>query len=163
MELCWKAWRESQRRFAWALAGLVTLVAAVILMSPGFRSGYAVQYPTDPLPYAKYVWLALFNFYFQAAWIFAAVLLGLGGLTREERDGTVSYTLGLPIARSALLSSRFAVGLVESATFAGLVVEDIQKLKEDHPRHLFVVKPMSPNRLIHPHRRRLVEVIGGRQ
>ena len=56
-----------------------------------------------------------------------------------------------------------AVWLVESAAFACLMVKDIQKLKEDHPRHLFVVKPMSPNRLIHPHRRRLVEVIGRRQ
>jgi len=112
--LSWKAWRESRQRFICTLAALCGLVTAVVLMSPGFRTGYAVQYPTDPLPYAKYVWLALFNFYFQAAWIFGAVLFGFGGLTREERYGVVSYTLGLPVRRSAHLLSRLAVGVVES-------------------------------------------------
>jgi ABC-2 type transport system permease protein len=114
--LFYKAGRESSQRFTWALLGLGGLVASIVVASRGFRSGYAVQYPADPLPYAKYIWVALFNYYLQGAWIFASLLLGFGGLRREETLGTSSYTLALPVERSALLWSRFVVGMAEGCT-----------------------------------------------
>jgi len=108
------SWHESRQRFLWALVGLSTLVAYVVLTSPGFRRGEAIQYPEHLVTgYTEYIWLALFNYYFQGFWIAAAVLLSFGGLRREKTMGTISYTLSLPIERSELLLSRLLVGVAE--------------------------------------------------
>jgi len=109
-----RSWHESRQRFLWALIGLSTLVAFVVLTSPGFRRGEAIQYPEHLVTgYTEYIWLALFNYYFQGFWIAAAVLLSFGGLRREKTMGTISYTLSLPIERSELLLSRLVVGVTE--------------------------------------------------
>lgn len=109
-----KSWHESRQRFLWALVGLSALVAYVVLTSPGFRKGDAIQYPEHLVTgYTEYIWLALFNYYFQAFWIAAAMLLSFGGLQREKAKGTISYTLSLPIERSELLVSRLLVGIAE--------------------------------------------------
>jgi ABC-type transport system involved in multi-copper enzyme maturation permease subunit len=109
-----RSWHESRQRFLWALIGLSTLVAFVVLTSPGFRQGEAIQYPEHLVTgYTEYIWLALFNYYFQGFWIAAAVLLSFGGLRREKTMGTISFTLSLPIERSELLLSRLLVGIAE--------------------------------------------------
>ncbi len=114
MALFERSWHESRQRFLWALIGLSTLVAYVVLTSPGFRTGEAIQYPEHLVTgYPEYIWLALFNYYFQGFWIAAAVLLSFGGLRREKTVGTISYTLSLPIERSELLLSRLLVGMAE--------------------------------------------------
>jgi ABC-type transport system involved in multi-copper enzyme maturation permease subunit len=84
------------------------------LTSPGFRRGEAIQYPEHLVTgYTEYIWLALFNYYFQGFWIAATVLLSFGGLRREKTMGTISFTLSLPIERSELLLSRLLVGIAE--------------------------------------------------
>jgi ABC-type transport system involved in multi-copper enzyme maturation permease subunit len=65
------------------------------------------------LSYPEYIWLALFNYYFQGFWIAAAVLLSFGGLQREKTKGTISYILSLPVVRAELLFSRLTVGVAE--------------------------------------------------
>jgi hypothetical protein len=114
-ELFHKAWLESRARFLCALIALCGLVATVVLVSRGFRSGYEARFPNDPLPYTKYIWLAVFTYYLQGTWIIAAVLLGLGGVVRE---GASSYTLALPVKRSQLIGSRCIVGIAESLIVA---------------------------------------------
>ena len=114
MALFERSWHESRERFLWALMGLNTLVGYVVLASPSFRTGDAIQYPEHLVTrYAEYIWLALFNYYFQGFWIAAAVLLSFGGLQREKTNGTISYTLSLPVERSELLLSRLLVGIAE--------------------------------------------------
>lgn len=109
-----KSWHESRQRFLCALIGLSTLVAFVVLTSPGFHRGGAIQYPEHLVTgYTEYIWLALFNYYFQGFWIAAALILSFGGLRREKTMGTISYTLSLPIERSELLLSRLLVGIAE--------------------------------------------------
>jgi len=109
-----RSWHESRQRFLWALVGISALVAYVVLTSPGFRKGEAIQYPEHLVTgYTEYIWLALFNYYFQGFWIVAAVLLSFGGLQREKTVGTISYTLSLPIERSELLLSRLLMGMAE--------------------------------------------------
>src|SRR5438445_12228847 len=104
MALFERSWHERRQRFRWALIGLSTLVAYVVLTSPGFRRGEAIQYPEHLVTgYAEYIWLALFNYYFQGFWIAAVVLLSFGGLQWEKTVGTISYTLSLPIEGSELL------------------------------------------------------------
>jgi len=113
-ELFYKAWQESRQRFLYTLLALCALMATVVLVSRGFRSGYEARFPNDPLPYSKYVWLAVFTYYLQGTWIIAAVLFGLGGLVREAATGTAAYTLGLPVKRSQWLWSRSIVGIVQA-------------------------------------------------
>lgn len=109
-----KAWYESRQRFIWALIGLSVLVVYLVLSSPAFRKGDAIQYPDHLVTgYTEYIWLALFNYYLQGFWIAAAVLLSFGGLQREKAKGTISYTLSLPTERSKWLLSRLLVGVGE--------------------------------------------------
>src|SRR5437763_1216090 len=112
--LYWKAWHESRTRFLILLASLVFLVAFVIFSSIAFLRGYAIQYPSEPLSYTEYVWQALYNYYFQGLWILSVLILGLGGLLRERVHGFSNYTLGLPVSRKQIMTSRFLVGIGES-------------------------------------------------
>jgi ABC-type transport system involved in multi-copper enzyme maturation permease subunit len=52
--------------------------------------------------------------YVVILWILSVVLLGMGGLVRENATGSSSLTLSLPVSRGHLLLVRIAVGLLEA-------------------------------------------------
>lgn len=116
--LLWKSWRESRVRFVCSLVLLVTLVIYIVLTSPDFLSGYAIQHPNEPLAYTGYIWTSLFDYFFQGFWIAAAFVLGLGGLGREKSTGEALYTLGLPVSRTRILLVRSFVAAFESVFLA---------------------------------------------
>ena len=116
--LVWKSWRESRMRFLGSLVLLSGLVIYCILTSSDFLSGYAIQHPDEPLTYSGYIWIALFDYFFQGLWIACAFVLGLGGLRREYATGEALYSLGLPVSRDRLLFVRGAVALAESISLA---------------------------------------------
>jgi len=118
--LIWKAWYESKARFYILLAGLVLIIAYIILSGPRFIKSYRLQYPDDPLTYTEYVWQGVFNYYFQGLWVFSAIILGTGGILREKARGFSDYTLGLPISRKQIMATRFYVGVAESI-FLGIL------------------------------------------
>lgn len=70
------------------------------------------------MPYALYVWLSLSHGYLQFIWIICAIILGLGGLLREQSLGTAGLTLALPISRKELVLARAIVGAVEVTVLA---------------------------------------------
>lgn len=49
-----------------------------------------------------------------------AILLGLGGLTRERDHRTIGFTLALPVSRWRLLATRTVVGLAQVVVLAAL-------------------------------------------
>ena len=75
-----------------------------------------------------------------------------------EQDIAQIKTVGGPVFQRIPTKN-----LRQSTALFLLVMEHIQKFQENHPRRLFIVKPMAPNHFVHPHRRRLVEVIRRRQ
>ena len=62
----------------------------------------------------------LFQDLLQKVWVLFAVLIGFGGISRENAQGTAGFTLSLPISRRRLMSVRTAVGFLET-TILGLL------------------------------------------
>jgi hypothetical protein len=134
--LLYKAWVETRVRF------VVGLIAATIvciynieqhswLVSMWTRElqdpkGYHFSWmPLGIHEYGWYLWHYLFDNYLQQIWALFAVLFAFGGLIREKNNGTVLFSLGLPVSRRRWLFTRLTVALLESAAlsvFAVLVV-----------------------------------------
>jgi ABC-2 type transport system permease protein len=116
--LVWKAWRESRNRYFASLGLLLILVGYTVLSGPQFLEGIAINHPDEPLTYSGYIWVSLFDFYFQGFWIACAFILGLGGIWRERATGVAAFTLSLPVTRKRLVLTRAAVAIVEAFVIA---------------------------------------------
>ena len=123
--LCHKAWLETRTRVATGAIVVVALCAFMVLVRPRMM----VQWPLDKIQhpewrdppwwdlvhtdYAFFLWHYLYHDMLQKAFMVFAVLLGIGGLAREAAQGTVGFTLSLPVRRRTLVAARAAVGAVE--------------------------------------------------
>jgi ABC-type transport system involved in multi-copper enzyme maturation permease subunit len=77
------------------------------------------------MSYPLYIWLSLSHGFLQFLWVVAAVILGLGGLIREEALGSSGFSLSLPVSRRAHVLTRAGVGAAEAAVLGfipGLIV-----------------------------------------
>ena len=63
--------------------------------------------------YPFYLWHFVYAEMFQKIWVILAVLLGIGGLSREAARGTAGFTLSLPVSRGALFRTRALVAVAE--------------------------------------------------
>lgn len=113
--LLWKAWRESQTRFAVAGILLTSLVAYAVMTSPGFLARYNAHFPDKPLLYSVYVWSGLFHYALQGFWVITAILLAMGGLAQERTSGSVLFTLALPTSRGKLFMARSGMAALQSS------------------------------------------------
>ena len=59
--LGWKAWRESQTRFAAAFVMLTALVIYGVITAPEYTARHNAHFPDKPLPYSVYVWSGFFT------------------------------------------------------------------------------------------------------
>lgn len=134
--LLYKAWVETRMRF---FAGLiaVTMVCTFYLQQHAWLVTMWSHELSDPKGYhfawmplgiehfSWYLWHYLYNNYLQQVWSLFALLFAFGGLVRERSNGTVLFSLGLPISRRRWLISRLAMALIEAvavASFALIVV-----------------------------------------
>jgi hypothetical protein len=136
--LFYKAWIETRVRFfAGLIAAAIVCIyyvnshAWLVAMWSGdfMRDPKAlVHFPWLPLgihEYGWYLWHYLYENYLQQVWALFAALFAFGGLIREKANGTVLFSLGLPVSRRRWLLTRLAVAFVESAAlslFAVVVV-----------------------------------------
>ncbi|HJQ10065.1 MAG TPA: hypothetical protein VJ840_03465, partial [Gemmatimonadaceae bacterium] len=63
--------------------------------------------------------------FFQKIWVFLAVLLGIGGLSREAAHGTAGFTLSLPVSRGRLFATRAFVAVTELVALAVIALISI--------------------------------------
>jgi ABC-2 type transport system permease protein len=120
-----KAWLETRARFATGAVVVVVVCAFMVFVRPRML----VQWPLDKIrhpewrdppwwdrvhtDYAFFLWHYLYRDMLQKAFMVFAVLLGVGGLTREAVHGTAGFTLALPVSRHLLLGTRALVGAAE--------------------------------------------------
>jgi hypothetical protein len=117
-QLLRKAWLETRGRF-FAAAAIVSLLGlSTVLRAAPTIAGWEHFHAGEKMPYALYVWLSLSHGYLQFIWIICAMIIGLGGLIREQSLGTAGFTLGLPVSRGAIIATRAAVGAVLCAVLA---------------------------------------------
>jgi ABC-type transport system involved in multi-copper enzyme maturation permease subunit len=135
--LAHKAWLETRTRFATGAVVIVLLCAFMVLVRPRML----VQWPLDKAlhpewrdppwwdrvhtDYPFFLWHYLYRDMLQKAFMVFAVLLGVGGITRESVYGTAGFTLALPVSRRALLATRAAVGGAEVAALGLLAAVTI--------------------------------------
>lgn len=113
-----KAWLETRVRFLASAAILTMLGISTVLRARPTIESWEIFHDGERMPYALYVWLSLSHGYLMFYWIICAVLLGLGGLVREQALGTSGFTLSLPVSRSALVWSRALAGAAEAFLLA---------------------------------------------
>lgn len=110
--LWYKAWRESRGRF---LAGAAALTSFCVLVAIADLTLYP---PYERPTYAQYVWRRVYDGNIRLVFVLLTVMLGLGGLRREQSVGTAALTLALPVSRRRLDWTRGAIGFLEMAALA---------------------------------------------
>ena len=109
-----KAWLESKARFIAAAVVLAILGVSTVLRAPATIAGWERIHRGEQMSFPLYVWLSLPHGFLQFLWIIAAVLLGLGGLLREDALGSSGFSLSLPVSRRQHVLTRAAVGAAEA-------------------------------------------------
>jgi len=109
-----KTWLESRTRFFGALAVMMVVSGWDILDSAHGMSRFD---RTPPITFVQYV-AYLFQGNLQWVWVASVLLLGLGGLAREDRLGTAQFTLTLPFRRRQWMQVRATLGLLQAAILA---------------------------------------------
>jgi hypothetical protein len=120
-----KAWLETRARFGTGVLVVVVVCAFMVLIRPRML----VQWPLDKLQHPEwndpawwdrvhtdfpfFLWHYLYRDMLQKVFMVFAVLLGVGGITREVAHGTAGFTLSLPVSRRLLLATRTLVGAAE--------------------------------------------------
>lgn len=120
-----KAWLESRGRFIAAAIVLTVLGMSTVLRAPATIAGWESLHRGEQMSYPLYIWLSLSHGYLQFLWVIAAVVLGLGGLIREEGMGSSGYSLALPVSRREHVVTRAATGAAEALLLGfipGLIV-----------------------------------------
>jgi ABC-type transport system involved in multi-copper enzyme maturation permease subunit len=120
-----KSWLESRGRFVSAAVVLAILGVSTVLRAPATIRGWESIHVGEQMSYPLYIWLSLSHGFLQFLWVVAAVILGLGGLIREEALGSSGFSLALPVSRRAHVLTRAGVGAAEAAVLGfipGLIV-----------------------------------------
>ncbi|HJP87334.1 MAG TPA: hypothetical protein VJ852_15180 [Gemmatimonadaceae bacterium] len=120
-----KAWLESKARFVATAIVLAILGVSTVLRAPATIAGFERIHRGEQMSYPLYIWLSLPHGFLQFLWIIAAVILGLGGLLREDAIGSAGFSLGLPVSRRTHVLTRAAVGAAEAVALGfipGLIV-----------------------------------------
>lgn len=109
MMLLYKAWLESRTRFLLSFVAMAGLTGVFVFFNHDVRNAV-----TDhDVSYAEYIWKGVFKGQLRDIYVVLALLLGMGGLGREQAHGTAEYTLALPVSRWHLIAVRGLAGVIE--------------------------------------------------
>jgi len=120
-----KGWLETRSLFVTALVATMAVCAFWTLGHEWVNQQWQrdlIEHPEWKNPpwllramhdYPFFIWHFVYAEMFQKIWVIFAVLLGIGGVSREAAHGTAGFTLSLPISRVALFHVRALVAVVE--------------------------------------------------
>lgn len=124
-KLYYRAWLETRTRFYTAVVVTIAVCGFFTLAHTWIENNWQrdlIEHPEYDNPawflramrdYPFYLYHFVYADFFQKIWVFLAVLLGVGGLTREAAHGTAGFTLSLPVSRSRLFVTRVLVAAGE--------------------------------------------------
>jgi hypothetical protein len=110
--LWYKAWRESRVRFLLSAALIAGMCLMYALLASRIYPGIAHDTPRVR-NYLQYIHWTVFGGATRGILQLSCLLLGLGGLQRDRSQGTLGYTLALPVSREMLVLQRAGVGLAQ--------------------------------------------------
>lgn len=113
----YKVWRESRVRFELGMAVVATLSLAYVLLAGRLMPGLTHQLP--PIrTYDQYLYWEIFSGPVLMLMQILFLLLGLGGLQRDRKQGTLGFTLALPVGRCRIVAWRALLGLLQVVAIA---------------------------------------------
>ncbi len=126
--MLYKSWLETRSRFLWGLAFILGTVGNSVLQAPRVMRSVEQQLSWEHMTFARYVWETVYHGSLLATWIGFAVILGMGGLRREQSSGASALTLSLPARRSKFLRAQAAVALAEAIVMGFLPALEVPAL-----------------------------------
>ena len=136
--LCYKAWLETRTRFITGVIVTLAVCGFFTLAHGWIESNWQrdlIEHPQYDNPawflramrdYPFYLYHFVYADFFQKIWVFLAVLLGIGGLSRESAHGTAGFTLSLPVGRRRLFVTRALVAVAELFALALIALVAIE-------------------------------------
>jgi len=135
--LAHKAWLETRTRFLTAVVVTLAVCAFFTLAHGWIEANWQrdfIEHPEYDNPpwflrvvrdYPFYLYHYVYADFFQKIWVFLAVLLGVGGLSREAAHGSAGFTLSLPVGRVKLFAARALIAVAELLALALLALGTI--------------------------------------
>ena len=125
-----KAWLETRSRFFTAVVATLAVCAFWTLGHGWVQAQWhrdLIEHPEWQYSdwflralndYPFFLWHFVYAEMFQKIWVILAVLLGIGGLSRESAHGTAGFTLALPVSRLTIFGTRALVAVAELVALA---------------------------------------------
>ncbi len=100
----YKPWCELRTRILLSAAAIAAACGFAVYMQESLRRGH------DSLTYAHYLWSLIYNSLVRDLFVLLTTVFGAGGLLQERAQGTVGFTLALPVSRVRATMLRAAMG-----------------------------------------------------
>jgi hypothetical protein len=113
--LALKAWMETRARLLLGAAMLAFICAIVVLAGDAPRHQSLAE-----MSWRSYVWNGVYKDYVRNVYVVLVIVLGGGTLLQERAQGTIPFTLSLPVSRRALVLARAGTGLLEVIVLAAV-------------------------------------------
>jgi ABC-type transport system involved in multi-copper enzyme maturation permease subunit len=125
-----KFWLETKNRFYIGIVFIAALCIFFVLAQPWILEQWALDEKNDPTiynppwlliareNYSYFLWHFLHNYLLQHSWALFCIMLAIGGLSGEADNGSILFTLSLPVARKRLFFERIYVGYIQAAVLA---------------------------------------------
>jgi ABC-type transport system involved in multi-copper enzyme maturation permease subunit len=135
--LYYKAWLETRTRFFTAVAVTLAVCLFWTLAHTWIENNWQRDFIEHPdwnyqpwflravRDYPFFLWHFVYAEMFQKIWVILAVLLGIGGLTREAAHGSAGFTLSLPVSRLRLFRTRALIAVGELFALAVIALATI--------------------------------------
>ena len=118
--LLFKAWRESRDRFLLSAGLLATLCVAAVFFRGSLMKVFVPGGSFVGAPYVGYIYRIVYGGMARGLFTLLAMVLALGGLSRERLQRTVGFTLALPVCRARLVGVQALAGLMQVALLSVL-------------------------------------------
>lgn len=117
--LWYKAWRESRTRFAIIAFTLIGFCLFAVFSHERIQN---IVIPVSSAQRSSNLSEHIYNVIYagnaKGVFVLLIIILGLGGMLREQRHRTATFTLALPATRLWLVATQILVGLTELAVLS---------------------------------------------
>jgi len=116
----YKCWCEVRARVLVSVVALAVACVFIVFYQQTMR-GHA----DAPMTYAAYIWKSIYNSFGRDLFVIMSIAMASGGMLQEKSQGTLGFTLALPISRWEAIATRAVagyLGIVAMALVPAIVV-----------------------------------------
>jgi ABC-2 type transport system permease protein len=116
----YKCWCEVRTRVLVSVLALAVACVFIVFYQQTMR-----DHADAPMTYAAYIWKSIYNSFGRDLFVIMSIAMASGGLLQEKPQGTLGFTLALPISRWQAIATRALIGylgIVAMALVPAIVV-----------------------------------------